>query len=57
VLVTAATGAGWLARQASRLPGVAGGVLGVAAAWDGLGRPAALATAAVLLLILDRRAG
>jgi hypothetical protein len=52
----AAESAGRGARQLQRLPGAAGSVLAVLAAWDGLGRPAGLATAAAFLLLLDYRA-
>lgn len=49
------TAAGLLARQLTRLPGLAGAGCATAAAWDGIGRPAGLAVLAVFLLLLDRR--
>lgn len=55
LLVAAAFGAGWCARQVSSLPGVAGAGCAVAAAWDAGGRPAGLGVAAVFLLLLDSR--
>lgn len=42
-------------RQITRVPGLAGAACAVAAAWDGIGRPAGLAAAAAFLLLLDRR--
>lgn len=50
-----AAGFGLLARQLTRLPGLAGAGCATVAAWDAGGRAAGLAVLAVFLLLLDRR--